>query len=119
VLSNNFTNIYISNFQQLQTINITGPASGNIGSLNIQNTPLLTQLTVNSTTITDALIQNTSLSSFPDANSNLSGLLRLSLQDNPLLTILYTSKMPNVQNYEIINTPIENTDSSSLLELRF
>ena len=122
VLRNNFTDITISNFNQLQSIRINGTASsnGNTVSLDIRHTPKLTQLSVVLPTVKDAWIEDTSLTSFPDINSDLNGLISLVLQDNTLMTLLLVSKMKNVENYEIINTPIEKTDTDSQLkELEF
>ena len=122
ILQNNFTEITINNFQELQSIRINSPtvSNGNTTSLNIRHTPKLTQLSVVLPSAKDAWIQDTSLTSFPDANSDLNGLLALVLEDNPLMTSLLISKMKNVEDYEIINTPIEKTDQDSLLkELEF
>ena len=122
ILQNNFNDITIRNFEQLQSIRINGSATtnGNTTGLIIQNTPNLTQLSVVLPTAINAVIQNTSLTSFPDNNSDLSSLKSVTLQDNLLMTTLFISKMPNVENYEIINTPIDNTDGdASIKELEF
>lgn len=121
ILRNNFSNINIVGFAELTTININSPTqNGNTSSLSIRHTPKLTQLTVVLPMATNAWIQNTSLTSFPDANSNLVGLKSLVLQDNELLTTLFVSKMPNVEDYEIINTPIDKTDPDAIIkELEF
>lgn len=69
---------------------------GNTTGLTLRNASKLTKMTLKMKNLNNAWVQNTLLTSFPDADSDLPKLLSVVLQDNPLMTKLYTSKMPNV-----------------------
>lgn len=66
-----------------------------------------------------ANIKKTALLSFPGNQSQLDHIKGLVLDTNQVMTKLDISKMPELEDFEIIDTPIETMDNTNIKELEF
>lgn len=118
IRGNNFDQISVANFSKLQTLTVNNSVKATL-DLTISNTPQLNNVVLVMGDVVSAFVKGTALVSFPGAQSSLPKLVSLDLESNALMTKLDISKMPALKNIEIVDTPIESFDNSTLQELEF